>query len=200
MAQLEHQDPLNPQNGADMVAQLAQFTSVEQATETNQHLADLASAQAATSSASLSSLVGRDCNAAAGDFQLDRGGAAPPIQLTATSAMSGASVVITSGDGKELRRIAVPAGTASAQIAWDGNDASGSPLPPGSYHLAVEPGTTTGAIAAQWHGRVDAIELGATGTRLRMGGILVGPRDIQTIGQSSTPLTQSSSSNLGASL
>ena len=31
MAQLQHQDPLDPKNGADMVAQLAQFSSVEQA-------------------------------------------------------------------------------------------------------------------------------------------------------------------------
>jgi flagellar basal-body rod modification protein FlgD len=197
MAQLEHQDPLNPQNGADMVAQLAQFTSVEQQTQTNQHLADLASAQAATSSASLSNLVGRDCNAAAADFQLDRGGSAPPLQITSTTAMNGASVVISDDSGKELRRIAVPGGTSSAQIAWDGNNASGTPVPPGSYHIAVDPGTTSGTIASQWHGRVEAVELGATGTRLRMGGVLLNPADIQTIGLSSTLSTQSLS-NLGA--
>jgi flagellar basal-body rod modification protein FlgD len=197
MAQLEHQDPLNPQNGADMVAQLAQFSSVEQATQTNQHLADLASAQAATSSASLSSLVGRDCNAAAADFQLDRGGAVPALQVTSTSAMNGASLVISDSDGKELRRIAVPAGVSSAQIAWDGKDASGAPVAPGSYKITVDPGTTTGTIASQWHGRVDAVELGASGTRLRMGGVLLGPSDIQTIGLSS-PLTTQNLSNLGA--
>jgi flagellar basal-body rod modification protein FlgD len=201
MAQLEHQDPLNPQSGADMVAQLAQFSSVEQATQTNQRLADLASAQAATSSAGLASLVGRDCNAAAADFQLDRGGAPglqiPGLQITSTTAMTGASVVISDGDGKELRRIAVPAGASSAQIAWDGNDASGAPVRPGSYHITVEPGTTSGTIASQWRGRVDAVELGASGTRLRMGGVLLTPGDIQTIGQLS-PLSTQSLSNLGA--
>jgi flagellar basal-body rod modification protein FlgD len=191
MAQLQNQDPFDPKTGSDMVAQLAQFSSVEQATQTNQHLADLASAQAATSSASLSSLVGRDCNAAAADFQLDRGGAVPPLQLTSTTAMTGAAVVISDASGNALRRIAVPAGTASAQITWDGNNASGTPVPPGSYHVAVEPGSTSGTIASQWHGRVDAVELGTTGTRLRMGGVLLGPGDIQTIGQSSTPIPQS---------
>jgi flagellar basal-body rod modification protein FlgD len=197
MAQLEHQDPLNPQSGADMVAQLAQFSSVEQATQTNQHLADLASAQVATSSASLSSLVGRDCNAAAADFQLDRGGSVPPLQITSTTAMNGASVVISDDSGKELRRIAVPSGVSSAQIAWDGKNASGAPVPPGSYHVAVEPGTTSGTMSSQWHGRVEAVELGAGGTHLRMGGVLLSPGDIQTIGLSSTPITQSLS-NPGA--
>src|SRR6185295_12588103 len=107
MAQLEHQDPLDPKSGADMVAQLAQFSSVEQAQQTNQHLIDLAAAQSATSSASLANLVGRDCSAAAANFQLDRGGAPPAIQVTATSALSGASVVITNDAGQEVRRIAL---------------------------------------------------------------------------------------------
>jgi flagellar basal-body rod modification protein FlgD len=183
MAQLEHQDPLDPKNGADMVAQLAQFSSVEQAQQTNQHLIDLANAQSSSSSASLSNLVGRDCNVAAGDFQLDKG-AAPPIQVTSTSAMKGASVVITDDSGKELRRIAVPAGATSAQIAWDGMTAAGTPAAAGRYHLTVDPGTTTGTISSQWHGRVDAVELTSDGPRLRMGGVLLAPGDVRTIGLS----------------
>ncbi|HEY0990561.1 MAG TPA: flagellar hook capping FlgD N-terminal domain-containing protein [Kofleriaceae bacterium] len=186
MAQLEHQDPLDPKTGADMVAQLAQFSSVEQAQQTNQHLVDLATAQAATSSASLSNLVGRTCNAAAADFQLDRGGAAPPIQITATSPMKGASVIITDDSGKELRRIALPAGSSSAQVAWDGMTASGTPAAPGSYHITVDPGATTGTITSQWHGRVDAVELTADGPRLRMGGVLLAPGDVRTIGLNDT--------------
>jgi flagellar basal-body rod modification protein FlgD len=189
MAQLEHQDPLDPKSGADMVAQLAQFSSVEQAQQTNQHLTDLAAAQMATSSASLSSLVGRDCNAAAADFQLDRGGALPAIQVTASGAMKGASVVITDDSGKELRRIAVPSGATSAQITWDGNTASGVPAAPGSYHITVEPGTTSGTITSQWHGRVDAVELTSDGPRLRMGGVLLAPADVRTIGLTSTQST-----------
>ncbi|TMQ08727.1 MAG: hypothetical protein E6J90_32710 [Deltaproteobacteria bacterium] len=184
MAQLEHQDPLNPQDGASMVAQLAQFSSVEQATETNQHLADLAAAQSSTSSASLSSLVGRTCNAGAADFQLDRGAAPPALQVTATGAMTGASVVITDDSGKEVRRLAIPAGATSTQVAWDGATASGAPAAPGSYHITVEPGTTSAAITAQWHGRVDAVELTSNGPRLRIGGVLLAPGDIRTIGQS----------------
>jgi flagellar basal-body rod modification protein FlgD len=189
MAQLQHQDPFDPKNGSDMVAQLAQFSTVEQAQETNQHLIDLAAAQDATSSASLSNLVGRDCNAAADSFQLDRGGSVPPVQITAASAMKGASLVITDDSGKELRRIAIPNGTSSTQIAWDGNNASGAPVAPGSYHIAVDPGTTIGSITSQWHGRVDAVELTTDGARLRMGGVLLVPGAIRTIGLTSD-LTQ----------
>jgi flagellar basal-body rod modification protein FlgD len=191
MAQLEHQDPLDPKNGADMVAQLAQFSSVEQAQQTNQHLIELAAAQAATSSASLANLVGRDCNAEAGAFQLDRG-APPAIQLTATGAMKGASVVITDDSGKELRRIAVPSGASSAQITWDGKTAAGVPAAPGSYRITVEPGTTSATITSQWHGRIDAVELTADGPRLRMGGVLLSPADVRTIGLTTAPSSSAS--------
>jgi len=182
MAQLQHQDPFDAKSGADMVAQLAQFSSVEQATQTNQHLVDLANAQSATSSASLANLVGRDCNATAADFQLDHGGPPPPLQISSTSALSGATVVITDDTGKEMRRLAVPAGGSSAQVAWDGTDASGRPVAPGSYHLAIDPGKTSGTITSQWHGRVNAVELTPDGSRLRIGGLLLLPADIRTIG------------------
>lgn len=184
MAQLEHQDPLSPQDGTDMVAQLAQFSSVEQATQTNQHLIDIANAQSATSSASLSSLVGRDCNAAAADFQIDAtGGAPPPLAISATGAMRGAAVVITDATGKEVRRIPLADGVTSSQVQWDGKDQSGNALASGAYHLNIEPGTTSATISAQWRGRVDAVELTSDGARLRMSGVLLAPAAIRTIGQ-----------------
>ena len=189
MAQLEHQDPLNPQDGAGMVAQLAQFSSVEQATQTNQHLADLTSQQASEASASMASLVGRDCSAATGSFQLDHG-SVPPIQLTSTSAMNGASVVISDASGKEIRRIPILAGATSTQVSWDGNTANGTAAAPGAYNLSIDAGKTAGSITSQWHGRIDAVELGNGTTQLRMGGLLLSPGAIQTIGASST-LTQS---------
>jgi flagellar basal-body rod modification protein FlgD len=182
MAQLEHQDPLNPQDGADLVAQLAQFSTVEQATQTNQHLAELASAQASASSASLSNLLGRDCTAAAADFTFDRKGQVPPIQVSSSSAMNGATLVIKDDAGTEVRRIAIPAGAKSAQLAWDGNNAAGAPAAAGNYHISIDPGTSTGAISTQWRGRVDAVELSGGAAQLRIGGVLLVPADIQSIG------------------
>ena len=38
IAQMEHQDPLNPMEGSDFSAQLAQFSSLEQLFNMNDHL------------------------------------------------------------------------------------------------------------------------------------------------------------------
>lgn len=183
MAQLQHQDPFAPTSGADMVAQLAQLSSVEQAKQTNAMLADLATAQNAVANANLASLVGRDCSATAAGFTIDAtGGAPPPLEVQATSPTKGASVVITDENGKEVRRIPIPDGSTSATIAWDGKNAAGSAVPPGNYRISVEPGRTASTIDASWRGRVDAVELTAYGPRLRMGGVLLAPGDIHTIG------------------
>lgn len=182
MAQLQHQDPLDPKNGADMAAQLAQFSSVEQAQQTNKLLAELAASQDSSSSAELANLVGRSCKSQAEAFALDANGAPPPIELASTAVMKGASVVITDSAGKELRRIAVPTGVSSTTINWDGKTAAGVAVPPGNYKITVDPGTTSGDITPQWTGRVDAVELTPDGPRLRMGNVLLAPGSVRTIG------------------
>jgi flagellar basal-body rod modification protein FlgD len=59
IAQLANQNPLDPQDGAEFVAQLAQFTSVEQAAETNRRLEEILAGQMSVSNASLAGFVGR---------------------------------------------------------------------------------------------------------------------------------------------
>lgn len=193
MAQLQNQNPLEPQDGAQMVSQLAQFSSVEQATQTNQHLADLASAQAATSSASLSNLVGRNCDAAADSITLDTKGAIPPLQLAADAPMTGGSVIITDASGKQVRKLAIPDGATTATLQWDGKTDAGTTAASGDYTISVDPGKSSATVTSQWHGRVDGIELTASGTRVRMGGVLVTPADVRTIGleAGSTPTSSS---------
>ena len=138
-------------------------------------------------SAGLATLVGRDCNAVADGFELDgQFGAPPPLDISSTGPIKQGAVVITNADGKELRRIAIPEGASAATIAWDGKDASGQPVPAGSYKIAVDAGTSASTITSRWQGRVDSVELTTAGPRLRMGGVLISPSDIRTIG---TPTT-----------
>ena len=189
MSQLQNQDPLNPQSNSDMVAQLAQFTQVEQGATTNTDLSSLVAAQTSSSNASLSSLVGRDCHAKAGDFTINGTGTPPPLAITSTSATKDAQVTITDANGKTIRTIAVPNGT-SSMIQWDGRDSAGNVVPPGSYHVAVT-SANNAAVTAQWQGRVDSVELSASGSSLRMGDILVAPSTISTIGATDTTSTTS---------
>jgi flagellar basal-body rod modification protein FlgD len=186
MAQLQQQDPFNPTSGADMVSQLAQLSAVEQQKQTNTALGDLTAAQSSEASAGLSSLIGRDCTASAGSFAIGTdAGTPPPMTITATAATKGASISVTDANGKEIRKIAIPDGTTSTTLQWDGKDASGNPVPAGNYKMTVDSGTG-GSPSATWHGRVDSVVLTADGPRLRMGDVLIAPSDISTIGSNTT--------------
>lgn len=182
MAQLQHQDPLNPNTGADMVAELAQMTAVEQTRKTNQQLEELAAAQSSVASAGLTSLIGHEAEAATGAFTYTGDGAVPPIEVSSSAPMTGAAIVITDANGKEIRRLPVTPGTTRASLQWDGKDSSGNPVKPGSYEITVEDGVSKAPIEAHWNGRVDAVELTPDGPRLRMGGMLVAPATIASIG------------------
>jgi flagellar basal-body rod modification protein FlgD len=180
MAQLQNQNPLDPQSGADMVSQLATFSQVEQATQTNSNLASLLAAQTSSASSGMASLVGRNCSATTGSFTLDGTGAPPPIDVSSTSSMKGSTLQVTDSTGKVVRTMTLPDSTSST-IKWDGKDDSGHTLPPGSYTMSVG-GTSAATVDAQWSGKVDSVELTPDGTRLRMGDVLINPSDIRTIG------------------
>ena len=183
MAQLQYQDPFAPTSNAEMVGQLAQLSGVEQAKQTNTTLAELAAAQNAVANAGLSSLVGRDCNATAGSFSIDAtGGTPPPLTVSSPSGTSGASIVISDANGKEIRRIPIADGSTSTTLQWDGKDKSGATPPAGSYSMSIDQGKSPSTVTASWTGRIDAVELTGNGPRLRMGGVLLTPGDIHTIG------------------
>ena len=188
MAQLQNQDPLQPQDNSQMVAQLAQFSSLEQAQQTNQQLSALTASQASAANASLSSLVGRSCSAAVGDVNIQNPSQIPPIEVAATSGSpKGSSIVVTDANGKEIRRIAVPDNGGTVQ--WDGRDSSGNLVQPGAYHVAVDTGSSTADVTANWKDNIDSVQLDATGSRLQMGGITIAPSTITSIGATSTTPT-----------
>jgi flagellar basal-body rod modification protein FlgD len=184
MAQLQNQDPLSPKDGSDMVAQLAQFSSVEQAQQTNQQLSALTATEASTANASLSSLVGRQCSATVGDVNVEDSSKIPPINVSSSSAINNASIVIKDANGKEIRRIAIPA--TGGNVQWDGKDANGAMVPPGAYNVSVDSGTSTSTVNAAWQDRISSVELGTTGSRLQMDGITISPSSITSIGATNT--------------
>lgn len=196
MAQLQHQDPLQPKDGSDMVAQLAQFSSVEQAQQMNAQLSALTATESSTANASLSSLVGRQCSATVGDVNIEDPSKMPPIHVSSSSAITNASIVIKDANGKEIRRIAIPA--AGGTVQWDGRDANGALVQPGAYNVSVDSGSSTSTVDATWQDRISSVELGTTGSRLKMDGITISPSSITSIGASTTTDTITSAINATA--
>jgi len=135
VAQLKNQDPLKPMDSSSFVAELAQFSQLEQSTNQSTLLQKGLDAQNANLQFSLLPLVGRDVSIQGSVIQL---GTTPvtldyslqDVASVKLSILNAANQVIRTGD---LGRQAAGA----QQVVWDGLDQNGTMMPPGTYTYAI---------------------------------------------------------------
>lgn len=139
VAQLENQDPLNPQDSADFAAQLAQFSSVEQLiamrTGIDQLVAASASAAdagAATGTTNLdpTNLVGKNVTVFGSQIQVDESQSPIEMDFRTIEEATSASVTITDANGNVRHR---------EPLVVEGEDGLQSSLRPGDHVYRFDP-------------------------------------------------------------
>lgn len=139
VTQLQSQDPTNPVQNEEFVAQLAQFTTLEQATSTNKLLEKLIGQDTQRTQLDLVNLIGRTVVA-----QGDTVSIAGDEQPTLGYALSGEarSVIIKVLDSnKQVVRTLESTDVQKAganQVQWDGLNDSGDRVPEGVYQFIVK--------------------------------------------------------------
>lgn len=136
VAQLKNQDPLKPMDSSSFVAELAQFSQLEQSANQSKILQEVLDAQQASLQYSLLPLIGRDVRIKGGFAQL---GAAPaPLDFGVSRDAVSVKVAIMNASGQVVRTLDLGAQKAGAQHAvWDGRDQNGTMMQPGTYLYAV---------------------------------------------------------------
>ncbi len=141
VAQLKHQDPLNPLEGTDMTAQLAQFSSLEQQISMNTNLASIPSAlNNASTNENIFDYMGKDIVSDGNPVSLYQGqvvsGGTFELEEPATI-----NVVVYDSNGTAVRRMSsgnerIEAGTYN--IEWDGKNDDGLTVQDGEYTYEVK--------------------------------------------------------------
>ncbi len=145
ITQLEFQDPLDPTASEEFVAQLAQFSSLEQATQTTSLLEGLIAQGTERGRFEAVQLIGHQVLATGNTIELDSGGVGNLVYQLAGEISSG-SITITDSTGKVVRSITLDTQSPGQQtIEWDGLDNEGEPVSPGVYQFAVNPLNAEGA-------------------------------------------------------
>lgn len=136
LAQLANQDPTQPQDSQAFVAQLAQFSSVEQLESANQRLDDILLSQASNTQTAATSMVGKDASYKTDQLTLVAGKSASSGVWLGSDATE-VNVSIISGD-RTVRTVKLGAQTAGQmEFTWDGHGDDGGTSPPGNYQVRV---------------------------------------------------------------
>jgi flagellar basal-body rod modification protein FlgD len=135
--QLQYQDPSSPMKNEDFVAQLAQFSSLEQLTGLNSTLEGVYVAIAAMNNTSMANLLGTDVIARGNTFAYSGKG---PETLDYSAPTAAASSTLTIYDDTGGIVWSGEAGALEAgpgTLSWDGTDASGNKVPEGTYTFTI---------------------------------------------------------------
>jgi flagellar basal-body rod modification protein FlgD len=140
--QLQHQDPLSPVDNEDFIAQLAQFSSLEQLENINSNLQngidlDLILTQVLNNTAA-AGLIGKTVIAEGSEVYLDEAGSSE-INFDLAAAADHVVIRITDESGaavQTLRQDDLDAGR--NRVTWDGEDAQGNRRSEGTYKVEIE--------------------------------------------------------------
>lgn len=143
VTELEHQDPLNPMDNKEMTAQLAQFSSLEQNIEQNEHLEKLANQTNFSQQSVGLSYIGKEALVPGDAVVNDPASTEATLNYVIPSAVTAANVEIINGKGEVVRNLEGNIAVGRNSVKWDGLDDNGDSVDSGFYSFrvsAVDPG------------------------------------------------------------
>ena len=139
VTQFQHQDPLNPMEDKEFVAQLAQFTALEQSMTMNENLETMITLQTEQQALYAANYIGMEVLARGYGISIsDEGQTVTKVEYSlGTSAVSGFinifdanNELVTTIELKELS-------SGVHNFAWDGKDSNGVKQPDGTYTFGI---------------------------------------------------------------
>ncbi|MBM3215654.1 hypothetical protein FJZ36_12150 [Candidatus Poribacteria bacterium] len=175
ITQLRHQNPLEPMDNEDFIAQLSQFSSLEQLEGMRQSVDESVVLQRSLGQSMAVGLLGKQVTIPGESISLGSSGSA----VLGYTLDEGADVriEIKNVQGAVVRTLAPGAQPMGNQkVIWDGKDDRGNALPEGNYTyhvLAVGGGDRQVSVSPFFEGRVDSVRFSDDGILLTIGGIEV---------------------------
>ncbi|CAD5109246.1 flagellar hook assembly protein FlgD [Zestomonas carbonaria] len=170
VAQLNNQNPLEPQGNGEFIAQLAQFSQVEGVQKLNDSMASLLSGYQSSQALQASSLVGRKVIVPSEKAVVDT---SETFKASLVLPVSSNNVYVNVYDdtGKAVARVNLGQQQAGqVSFMWDGKDSDGNLLPPGTYKFEAQATYEDGTkgLYTLLPANVDSVTLGQNGGELML--------------------------------
>lgn len=170
IAQMKNQDPMNPMDGTQFAAQLAQFSSLEQLQNLNDSMttsinANYALTQSINNTLS-ATLIGKDVKVTGGDLQ-NNGQGSVQLGYTLPGTASEVTLNVLDSNGNVVKTFNnLPTTAGDNKLSWDFTDNNGNKLPNGNYTFSVTAKGSDGSdMTADLFklGAVDGVKFSSTG-------------------------------------
>ena len=184
VTQLQNQDPLNPQDGTQFIAQLAQLTQVEQAYNTNTNLQGLLNQGNNNAALAAITLIGKYVEAEGAQVNLQSGTPAA-IDFNLAQAADQVTVSVQDANGTIVKTLTTGAlGAGAASVIWDGTNGAGVQLASGAYDFSVSAKDASGNSVAGTtliKGRVDGVDMSGAVPVLSIGNVKLNLTEITSV-------------------
>jgi len=186
VAQLNNQNPLEPQGNGEFIAQLAQFSQVEGIEKLNTSMGSMLSSFQSSQALQASSLVGRKVIVPSEKAVVDTSESFKASTVLPVSS-SNVYVNVYDNSGSLVTRVNLGEQAAgNVSFIWDCKDSDGNVVPPGTYKFeaqATYDGETKG-LYTLLPANVDSVTLGGSELMLNLAGLGSVPlSQVQVIGQ-----------------
>lgn len=186
VAQLNNQNPLEPQGNGEFIAQLAQFSQVEGIENLNKSMGSLLSTYQSSQALQASSLVGRKVIVPSDKAVVDT---SESFKASAVLPVSSSNVYVNVYDnsGALVSRINLGQQEAgNVSFIWDGKNSNGELMAPGTYKFEAQAtyGDEAKGLYTLLPANVDSVTLGGDELLLNLAGLGSVPlSSVQVIGQ-----------------
>ena len=145
VAQLKNQDPMNPLEGTEFTAQLAQFSSLEQLFAINKNIAGMQESFNVREDRNVLDYIGKTIKTNDNTILID-GGTMGSIAYALDDSLN-VNIHIYNDEGVEVRRInAGMQDSGEHSLVWDGRDSNGEKVQNGIYTFDIDTVSEDGQI------------------------------------------------------
>lgn len=161
VAQLQHQDPLNPMDDTAFVAQLAQFSQLETLNNIYTGMDTVIEGMGRQENLAASNFLGKYVESYGDQVSILEDGTMTEFYYYLPEEIAGGVVNIMNSEGEIIRTMKLPPTSAGLwPLKWDGLDYQGNQAPKGVYPIgmsAVNKNNEAVMIASQISGKVDRV-------------------------------------------
>ncbi len=160
VAELKNQNPLEPMSNTEFVAQLAQFSSVEQLVSVNEGLNILGIQQMGMANAQAASLIGSEVEIRSDKLEVRDGDDSASAAFRLDGDAETVKVNFRDASGTVVRSIELgPQGKGETSVEWDLRNNNGTLVAPGTYRVDVVAEDAAGNTIT-WESRVRGVVSG----------------------------------------